>query len=242
MKTGHVTLVVGALLVAAVTAPAWAATETETAELILKLMQAGRSVVAAHQEMINDSRKADKGFTPEIFGDRVIQRYRQDTNIDLRNPAVSPATARLLWALLDSGKEVVGEFQPVINKSGVGFKGFIPAKWGRMAAEKFTQKTGLRLKLTSLNYRWPGNRPDDFELDVLKLFQDPNYPRGKDYAKTVMVDGKPQLRIMTPEYVKPACLQCHGEPKGEKDITGMKKEGYKDGDVAGAISLTVPVR
>ncbi|HZS12171.1 MAG TPA: DUF3365 domain-containing protein [Nitrospirales bacterium] len=242
MKTGHVTLVVGALLVAAMNAPVWAATETETAELILKLMQAGRSVVAAHQEMINDSRKADKGFTPEIFGDRVIQRYRQDTNIDLRNPNVSPGTAKLLWALLDSGKEVVGEFQPVINKPGVGFKGFIPAKWGRMAADKFTQKTGLRLKLTSLNYRWPGNRPDDFEMDVLKLFQDPNYPKGKDYFKTIMVDGRPQLRIMTPEYVKPACLQCHGEPKGEKDITGMKKEGYKDGDVAGAISLTVPVR
>ena len=242
MKSGHVTLVVGALLVAAMNAPVWAATETETAELILKLMQAGRSVVAAHQEMINDSRKADKGFTPEIFGDRVIQRYRQDTNIDLRNPNVSPGTAKLLWALLDSGKEVVGEFQPVINKPGVGFKGFIPAKWGRMAADKFTQKTGLRLKLTSLNYRWPGNRPDDFEMDVLKLFQDPNYPKGKDYSKTIMVDGRPQLRIMTPEYVKPACLQCHGEPKGEKDITGMKKEGYKDGDVAGAISLTVPVR
>lgn len=221
---------------------ALAGNETETAELLLKLMQAGRSVVAAHQDMINDAKKAEKGFTADVFADRVIQRYKQDTNIDLRNPGVAPGTARLLWSLLDSGKEVVTEFQPVINKPGIGFKGFIPAKWGRMAAEKFSQRSGVKLKLTSMNYRWPGNRPDDFEMEILRLFQDPGYPKGKQYARTMTVDGRPAMRVMAPEYVKPACLQCHGEPRGEKDITGMKKEGYKDGDLAGAISLTIPVR
>lgn len=97
------------------------------------------------------------------------------------------------------------------------------------------------MKLTSTNYRWPGNRPDDFEAEVLRLFSEANYPKGKDYSKATTVEGKQVLRVMAPEYVKPFCLGCHGEPKGDKDITGMKKEGYKDGDLAGAISLVIPV-
>lgn len=218
-----------------------AGSEAETAELLIKLMQAGRGVVSANQDLINDASKADKGFTPDVFGDRLIQKFRETTNVDLRSPSVPPATAKLLLALVDSGKEVVGEFQPVINKGGIGFKGFIPAKWGRMTAEKFTQRTGVRMKLTSTNYRWPGNRPDDFEAEVLRLFSEANYPKGKDYSKATTVEGKQVLRVMAPEYVKPFCLGCHGEPKGDKDITGMKKEGYKDGDLAGAISLVIPV-
>ena len=38
---------------------------------------------------------------------------------------------------------------------------------------------------------------------------------------------------MLPVYIKPACLKCHGEPEGEKDIAGGIKEGYKEGEAAG---------
>jgi general secretion pathway protein A len=238
----HMRGLIFAVLIAGHPSVGAASNETETADLLLKLMQSGRTVVSAHQDLFNDATKGDKGFTPEVFMDQVVQRFKLDANIDLRNPSVAPATAKLLWALVDAGKEVVAEFQPVLNKPGVGFKGFIPAKWGRMAADKFTQRTGVRLKLTSLNYRWPGNRPDDFEAEVLRLFQDPAYPRGKEYMKSVVTDGRQTMRVMVPEYTRPVCLQCHGEPKGEKDISGMKKEGYHDGDVAGAISVVIPVR
>jgi len=37
-------------------------------------------------------------------------------------------------------------------------------------------------------------------------------------------------------------LKCHGEPAGEIDVTGHKKEGYKEGDLRGAISVAFPVR
>ena len=36
-----------------------------------------------------------------------------------------------------------------------------------------------------------------------------------------------------------ACLKCHGEPKGAKDITGGKKEGGKLGELGGAISFVL---
>jgi hypothetical protein len=144
-------------------------------------------------------------------------------------------------ALVDSGKEVIAEAQPVINKQGIGFKGMIPAAWGRKTGEKFLQKTGIRLKLTAVDYRFPTNKPDDFEAEVLKMFADPNYPKGKEYSRTVMYEGRPAHRIMTPEYAMASCLKCHGDPKGEKDLTGNKKEGLKEGGLAGAISLVIPI-
>jgi hypothetical protein len=42
--------------------------------------------------------------------------------------------------------------------------------------------------------------------------------------------------------VHQSCLSCHGEPRGDRDITGGKKEGQKEGDLAGALSWTIPVR
>jgi hypothetical protein len=231
------------LLAAAVllwTAPVGAANEAETGELLVKLLQAGRSVISAPQEVIDDAGKGNKGFTPDYMADKMIEKYREMTKIDLRQPNSSPY-AKVLLALVDSGKEVIAEAQPVINKQGIGFKGMIPAAWGRKTGEKFLQKTGIRLKLTAVDYRFPTNKPDDFEAEVLKMFADPNYPKGKEYSRTVMYEGRPAHRIMTPEYAMASCLKCHGDPKGEKDLTGNKKEGLKEGGLAGAISLVIPI-
>jgi hypothetical protein len=134
------------------TGPAHAANEAETAELLVKLLQAGRSVISTHQELINDASKANKGFTPDYLGEKMIEKYREMTKIDLSRPGSVPQ-ARVLLALLESGKEVVAEAQPIINKQGIGFKGLIPAAWGRKTGERFTQKTGIKLKLTAMDYR-----------------------------------------------------------------------------------------
>jgi Protein of unknown function (DUF3365) len=58
----------------------------------------------------------------------------------------------------------------------------------------------------------------------------------------VTMDGRPVLRVMDPEYAGPTCLACHGGPKGELNVTGMKKEGWKEGDLAGAISIVLPLK
>jgi hypothetical protein len=221
--------------------PVHAANEAETGELLVKLVQAGRSVVAENQELINDATKGDKGFTPQAFEGKQIAKFKEKTNIDLSKPDGSAQT-KLLLALLEAGKEVVEESQFKINKQGIGFKGFIPAVWGRLAGEKFGQKTGIKLKLTGLDYRFPGNKPDEFEAEVLKLFSDSSYPKGKEYTRMTVVNGKPALRLMAPEYAGKGCLGCHGEPAGERDITGNKKEGWKEGGLAGAISLVIPVK
>jgi hypothetical protein len=235
-------VVAAALLALVVCIPhAAASNETETAELLVKLLQAGRTVISGHQDLINDATKGPKGFTPDYLADRMIQKYREMTQIDLSRPAPT-AQFRLLLTLLESGKEVVAEAQPVINKQGVAFKGFIPAVWGRKAGEKFYHRTGIRLKLTAQEYRYPGNRPDAFEGEVLKMFAQPSYPKGRGYSQILTIEGQPVLRYMAPEYATGRCLQCHGEPRGVRDMTGMKREGFKEGDVMGAISLILPMR
>ena len=221
--------------------PAQAANEADTADYLIKLVKAGRVVVSENQALINDPTKGDKGFTPEVFASKTAQKFLAGTKIDLTKPPTNELT-RLLHALLESGKEVVADAQIVINKEGVGFKGFLPAVWNRKVGEIFQEKTGIRLKLTNEDYRNPKNRPDEFEMEVLKLFADPNYPKGKEYSRMTPVGGKMALRYMSPEYANKACLGCHGEPKGERDITGGKKEGWKEGGLAGAISLIIPVR
>ena len=226
-------LVVAGLLACAV--PAHAADESKTAETLVKVLKAGRVVVSEHQDLINDAGKGDKGFTPDYFEKKWAEKFKEMTKGDM--PKSGPASA-----LVESGKEVVGESQALINKQGMGFKGFLPALWGRKAGEKFGQKTGIRLKQTSQHYRYAGNKPDDFEAEVLKQFADPGYPKGKEVVKTVSMGGAQVVRYMAPEYAAKSCLACHGEPKDEKDITGMKKEGYKEGDLAGAISIAVPVQ
>ncbi|OGW67233.1 MAG: hypothetical protein A3H49_12175 [Nitrospirae bacterium RIFCSPLOWO2_02_FULL_62_14] len=235
---------VGSGLLASVLAmgsPVHAANEAETGELLVKLVQAGRVVVTENQVLINDASKGDKGFTPQVFEGKQIAKFKEKTNIDLSKPDGSSQT-RLLLLLLEAGKEVVEENQFKINKQGIGFKGFIPAVWGRLTGEKFGHKTGIRLKLTNMDYRYPGNKPDEFETEVLKLFADANYPKGKEYTRMTVVNGKPALRLMAPEYAVKGCLGCHGEPVGERDITGNKKEGWKEGGLAGAISLVIPVK
>jgi hypothetical protein len=174
-------------------------------------------------------------------GREIIKKFKAATRVDLSRPIGIPQSG-LLLAMLESEREVVRESQLVINKRGVAFKGFSPSVFARKAGQNFQKKTGIKVKLTGTDYRFPGNKPDDFEAEVLRLFADPRHPKGQLYTKTTMVNGKPVMRVMDPEYAGVTCLPCHGGPKGERDITGMRKEGWKEGELAGAISVVMPMR
>lgn len=221
--------------------PVSASEEGETSELLIKLVKLGRGVVSEHQELINDASKANKNFTGDFVAAQVAERFRNQTKIDLSRSANVPQY-NVLLSLLEAEKEVVDDAQVVINKAGVGFKGFLPAVFARKTGERFYKKTGIRIKLTGVDYRNPNNRPDEFEAEVLRLFSDARHPKGQQYAKATMLNGKPVYRLMDPEYAGASCLSCHGNPKGEPDITGMRKEGWKEGDLAGALSIVYPMR
>lgn len=49
-------------------------------------------------------------------------------------------------------------------------------------------------------------------------------------------------RYLVPVYISKSCLNCHGDTVGSLDVSGHKKEGYKEGELRGAISIVVPVK
>ncbi|RJE47324.1 histidine kinase [Dehalobacter sp. MCB1] len=103
----------------------------------------------------------------------------------------------------------------------------------------FSELTNYHLKPTNILYRNVQNAPDDFELNVLQHFKID--PKLREYWAIDTIDGKQVFRYMAPLKIEESCLSCHGEPKGEIDVTGHPKEGYKVGDSGGALSLVMPM-
>jgi len=231
------TMIAALLAVVAVRAVAAEGAEEKLARGLAALLVAGRAVVAQNQALINDAAKGDKGFTAEKFGEAVAAEYKAKTGVDV----AAPATDKRLKALFEAEKQVVAEAQPTINLQGMGFKGFTPAVFGRQTSEKFAAATGLAMKQTSVKYRNPKNQPDAFEVKVLEKLGTPGWEKGKGYAEVVTVAGKKSLRYLQPLYIAAPCLACHGDPKGELDVAGRAKEGYREGELRGAVSVTVPM-
>lgn len=103
----------------------------------------------------------------------------------------------------------------------------------------FAEMTGYRLKPTNIEYRNAQNAPDDFELKALQQFEADQ--ELEEYWSTAIVEDREVFRYMAPLKIEESCLSCHGEPKGELDITDYPKEGYKVGDFGGALSLIMPM-
>jgi hypothetical protein len=146
--------------------------------------------------------------------------------------------------MMDSIAEVMDANQETINAKGMGFKGLIPAVFGRLVGEAFARNADgeAELKITAP----PGfvrnrkARPDSWEESIMKTkLLAPDWPRGTPYTAMAEAKGRPAYRVMVPEYYSESCLTCHGGPKGEMDITGYPKEGGKVGDLGAAMSITL---
>lgn len=80
--------------------------------------------------------------------------------------------------------------------------------------------------ITSLKLMNPENAPDEFEKKALSQFEESN---AKELISIETTDNSKYLRYISPLYVETACLKCHSA------------QGYKVGDVRGAISITIPM-
>ena len=96
----------------------------------------------------------------------------------------------------------------------------------------------IKSRLTAENYMNPNNKPTSWEFDTIQTIKSkklPEYGTIQDghylYAKTI--------------YMKATCLKCHGDPdtapEGVTKLYGkINGFGFKEGDVAGIISVRVP--
>jgi len=216
--------------------------EESIAVAVAEYMISGRAVVAKNQALINDASKGDKGFTAAAYEAQVRQEFLARTKMDITliNKSLTDEFSSTLYAVHSAAKDVIDEAQPQVNEPGKGFKGFNPAVFGARTGKKLREKTEVIFKQTSLRYRGDYNKPDEFEAAVLKKFE--TGERGKAHFEEAVVSGKKVVRYMFPLYIEQSCLTCHGDPAGEKDVSGRIREGYKLGEVRGAISVIVPVK
>ncbi len=238
------------------------------ARLLAVLMDSGRSVINENL-LIPDSPDAGKSlhaaagtarpeagealrhapslrpdFSPVMFERQLAETFLGRSGIDLRalpSARLSSSTKALLKQLVAASKTVVTEAQSGNSQDRVRpTVHLIPAVFGSRVALQFEAATGVRLKQTSLVPRNPANMPDEFERAVLREFADPAFQREKVITEVTAKSGV--LRLMYPLYATRQCLACHGEPAGgELDRMGYRKEGWKLGQNAGAISVIMPI-
>ncbi len=92
---------------------------------------------------------------------------------------------------------------------------------------KYSREEGLFwFHITSLKLTNPENAPDPFERRALLAFEQENL---REFTAIETINGQAYLRYISPLYVEEACLKCHRE------------QGYKLGDVRGAISVALPM-
>jgi hypothetical protein len=215
---------------------------SETGRLLAILLDAGRGTIAKNQDLINDASKGDKGYTSEVFQRQVAENFKQRTGIALNNleGAQIPTMARpLLSRLMEEAKKTIDTYQPVINVPGFAYKGLIPATFGTETATRFQSWSGIYLKQTAPAHlvRNPKNKPDDYESAAFARFTASDT---KDKVFSEVTDDGKYVRVLLPLFYQKACLACHGEPKGQRDISGYPREGAKEGELGGAISVKIP--
>lgn len=79
--------------------------------------------------------------------------------------------------------------------------------------------------ITSLKPIRPENAPDPWERSALAAFE-----KGvKEVSSLEMMEGAEYMRVMRPLITEKRCLKCH------------ERQGYKEGDIRGGLSVSVPM-
>ena len=140
-----------------------------------------------------------------------------------------------VWRFMDNQ-------QKVINTSSDGdydFKGLHCSIVGKSVGAIFSYNNDYTIRYTNFEPRSYQDRPDAFESEALTAF---NEDAGvTEYYGIAEYAGEERFRYLQALEVDRSCLECHGEPVGEIDITGHAKEGWTLDSVGGAISIAIPL-
>lgn len=208
------------------------------------LLQSARAVIGAEQALINDPAIGDKGLSGTVVLARATEAFVAKTGAPPLGEGMDAREEELVTAMMASITEVMDANAGSINREGVAFKGFVPAVFGRLVTESFSDKVGelAQIKVTAPLDRVRNRkaRPDEWEAQVIaESLLSPEWQKGAVYSGLTETAGRPAFRVMVPEYYSEGCLACHGSPAGEVDITGYPKEGGALGDLGGVISITL---
>ena len=150
--------------------------------------------------------------------------------------------ARTFAREMDAVWQFMDNQQNVINTSSDGtyeFKGLHCSVVGKSVGRLFSAGSDYAIRYTNFNPRSEQDIPDDFETKALDAFYADRSVQ--EYYGVASFDGENRFRYLQALEVDNSCLECHGEPAGEIDITGHAKEGWTLESVGGAISIVIPL-
>jgi len=119
----------------------------------------------------------------------------------------------------------------------------VPVVMAWQAAQREAENAGYEFKVPKIQARNPKNEADEFERSVLKKFEE-----GKETEYFEVHEDDRKLHYLKPIRLTRECLLCHGDPATSKeiwgndqglDITGVKMENWKEGDIRGAFEVVL---
>lgn len=139
-----------------------------------------------------------------------------------------------VWEFMDNSQDKInytkdGEFE---------FKGLHCAVVGKSVGSLFSYGSGYAIRYVNFNPRNYQGTPDEFETAALTAFEE---GRATEYYDFAEYEGVERFRYARALEVDEGCLECHGEPVDEMDITGYPKEGWTLDSAGGAISIVIPI-
>ncbi|MEG2477448.1 MAG: DUF3365 domain-containing protein [Raoultibacter sp.] len=150
--------------------------------------------------------------------------------------------ARTFAREMDAVWQFMDNSQTVINTAVDGsyeFKGLHCSKVGKSVGALFSKGSDYTIRYTNFNPRNVQDEPDGFEAKALESFNADSSIT--EHYEVADFQGAERFRYAQALEVDKSCLECHGEPAGEIDITGKAKEGWTLDSVGGAISIVIPL-
>lgn len=119
-------------------------------------------------------------------------------------------------------------------------------------AQAASAERGWSVGRTSLKLRNPANKPDEWELAVLREFEARKAagedPGKLDHAEIVEADGGRTFRYMKAIVTQPVCTRCHGVDIAAEVTASLdelypqdRARGFAAGDIRGAFTIARPL-
>ena len=146
--------------------------ELTIAKSLAAMVNAGLAVISRNQAHIDNPNIADKGLDGKTVLSQAQQLYQEATGSDPQKIDPNSRHGRLLGVEMNAIVEVMNAHQKSINRSGIGFKGFIPSTFGRLIIESFSRGADgdAEIKITAPPelIRNRRSRPDNWETAVIR--------------------------------------------------------------------------
>jgi signal transduction histidine kinase len=161
-----------------------------------------------------------------------LQKHQAEQEM-LEKSQILSRQMNAVWEFIEINQDLID----TDSDGTYNFKGVYCAIAGKSIAVRFSRDTDYIIRYVSTTPRKKNAYPDEFENEAFTTFT-----KGQvEFYGIVEFEEEEVFRYVTPIRVEESCLRCHGEPAGEMDMTGFPKEGLKEGDIGGAISIIVPI-